>query len=53
MGNCLNVCSAVCALRIGDIFRGAFVFLLANVAVLGLIVLVPQLVLLIPNWLMD
>lgn len=53
VGNCLNVCSAVCALRIGDIFRGAFVFLLANVAVLGLIVLVPQLVLLIPNWLMD
>lgn len=53
VGNCLNVCSAVCALRIGDIFRGAFVFLLANVAVLGLIVLVPQLVLLIPDWLMD
>lgn len=53
VGNCLNVCSAVCGLKIGEIFRGAFLFLLANVIVLFLIVLFPQLVLWIPSFLGD
>jgi tripartite ATP-independent transporter DctM subunit len=53
VGNCLNVCSAVCGLKIGEIFRGAFLFLLANVAVLFLIVLFPQLVLWVPGLLTD
>ena len=53
VGNCLNVCSAVSGLRIGVIFRNASPFLLANVLVLVLIILVPQLVLWIPNYLMD
>lgn len=53
VGNCLNVCSAVSGLKIGEIFRGAFLFLLANVVVLFLIVLFPQLVLSIPNLLME
>ena len=53
VGNCLNVCSAVSGLKIGDIFRGAILFLLANVVVLFLIVLFPQLVLAIPELLMD
>lgn len=53
VGNCLNVCSAVSGLKIGAIFKGAFLFLLANVVVLFLIVLFPQLVLTIPDLLMD
>ena len=53
VGNCLNVCSAVSGLRIGTIFRGAALFLLANVMVLALIILFPQLVLWIPGALMD
>jgi tripartite ATP-independent transporter DctM subunit len=53
IGNCLNVCSAVSGLRIGVIFRGALLFLLANVVVLVLIILFPQLVLWIPDALMD
>ncbi|MGB6336390.1 MAG: TRAP transporter large permease, partial [Thermoanaerobaculia bacterium] len=53
VGNCLNVCSAVSGLRIGTIFRGAALFLGANVIVLVLITLFPQLVLWIPNALMD
>ena len=53
VGNCLNVCSAVCGLRIGDIFRGAAPFLLANVIVLALIVLIPNLVLWIPEAVME
>lgn len=53
VGNCLNVCAAVSDLPIGKIFQGAFLFLLANVTVLFLIVLFPQLVLGIPNWLME
>jgi TRAP-type C4-dicarboxylate transport system permease large subunit len=53
VGNCLNVCSAVSGLRIGVIFRGALLFLLANVVVLVLIILLPQLVLWIPGALMD
>ncbi len=53
VGNCLNVCSAVSGLRIGTIFRGAALFLGANVIVLVLITLFPQLVLWIPDALMD
>jgi len=53
IGNCLNVCSAVSGLGIGVIFRAALLFLLANVVVLALIVLLPQLVLWIPTALMD
>ena len=53
VGNCLNVCAAVSGLRIGEIFRGAFLFLLANVIVLCLIIFFPQLVLGIPAWLPD
>lgn len=53
VGNCLNVCSAVCELQIGEIFRGAALFLMANVVVLFAIVLAPPLVLWIPNALMD
>jgi len=53
VGNCLNVCAAVSGLRIGSIFRGAALFLLANVLVMSLLILFPQLVLWIPNSLMD
>ena len=53
VGNCLNVCSVVSGLPIGQIFRGAFLFLLANVVVLFLIIAFPQLVLAIPDWLPD
>lgn len=53
VGNCLNVCSAVSGLPIGVIFRNASPFLVANVLVLVLIILVPQLVLWIPDYLMD
>ena len=53
VGNCLNVCSAVSGLRIGTIFRGAALFLLANVVVLVLVVVFPQLVLWIPSLVMD
>lgn len=52
VGNCLNVCAAVSGLRIGAIFRGAALFLLANVAVMALIILLPQLVLWIPSYVM-
>ena len=53
VGNCLNVCSAVSGLKIGEIFYAAAFFLLANVVVLLLIVVFPQLVLGVPNLLMD
>ena len=53
VGNCLNVCSAVSGLQIGTIFRAGSVFLLANVMVLVLIILFPQLVMWVPNSMMD
>jgi tripartite ATP-independent transporter DctM subunit len=53
VGNCLNVCAAISDLPIGSIFRGAAYFLLANVIVLALIILVPQLVLWIPDQIMQ
>jgi tripartite ATP-independent transporter DctM subunit len=53
VGNCLNVCATISDLPIGTIFRGAAFFLLANVIVLSLIILMPQLVLWIPNQIMQ
>ncbi|MCY4543250.1 MAG: TRAP transporter large permease [Rhodobacteraceae bacterium] len=49
VGNCLNVCAAIARLGIGEIFVGAAPFLLANVIVLFLICLFPQLVLWVPS----
>ncbi len=49
VGNCLNVCAAICRMPIGKIFVGAAPFLLANVVVLILIAIFPQLVLWIPD----
>lgn len=49
VGNCLNVCAAITRLPIGKIFLGAAPFLSANVVVLILICLFPQLVLWIPS----
>ena len=49
VGNCLNVCAAISRLPIGKIFLGAAPFLMANVLVLILICLFPQLVLWIPG----
>jgi tripartite ATP-independent transporter DctM subunit len=49
VGNCLNVCSIVSGLRIGTIFRGAAVFLAANVLMLVLLTLFPALVLWLPE----
>ena len=48
VGNCLNVCAAISNLRIGEIFRGASPFLLANLITLILICLFPALVLWVP-----
>lgn len=53
VGNCLNVCAVISGLRIGTIFKGALPFLTANVLTLVLIVLIPGLVLWLPQWLMD
>lgn len=49
VGNCLNVAAAIARMGIGQIFLGAAPFLLANVAVLILICLFPQLVMWIPE----
>jgi TRAP-type C4-dicarboxylate transport system permease large subunit len=49
VGNCLNVCAAICRLPIGQIFLGAALFLMANVVVLGLLCVFPELVLWIPD----
>ena len=48
VGNCLNVCAAISNLRIGEIFRGASPFLLANLITLILICVFPALVLWVP-----
>ena len=53
VGNCLNVCALISGLRIGTIFNGAMPFLTANVLTLVLVVLLPGLVLWLPQWLMD
>ena len=49
VGNCLNVCAAISKLGIGEIFRGASPFLLANLITLILICLFPALVLWVPT----
>ncbi len=49
VGNCLNVCAAIARIGIGKIFLGAAPFLLANVVVLFLLCIFPQLVLWIPG----
>ena len=49
VGNCLNVAAAIARMGIGQIFLGAAPFLLANVLVLALLCLFPQLVLWIPE----
>lgn len=53
VGNCLNVCAAIARMGIGQIFLGAAPFLLANVLVLFLICLFPDLVMWIPNAVMN
>ena len=53
VGNCLNVCAAISKLGIGTIFRGAAPFLAANVAVMILITLFPDLVLWLPSFLLE
>ena len=52
VGNCLNVCSVVSGMKIGEIFKGALPFLTANVSTLVLITLFPDLVLWLPNAIM-
>lgn len=49
VGNCLNVCAAISKLGIGEIFRGASPFLLANLITLILVCLFPALVLWVPG----
>jgi tripartite ATP-independent transporter DctM subunit len=49
VGNCLNVCAAIARIGIGQIFLGAAPFLMANVLVLILMCIFPQLVLWIPS----
>ena len=49
VGNCLNVCSVIAKLSIGEVFRGAMPFLAANVATLLLISFFPELVLWLPS----
>lgn len=49
VGNCLNVCAAICRMPIGRIFLGAAPFLVANVMVLALLCIFPELVLWIPD----
>jgi tripartite ATP-independent transporter DctM subunit len=52
VGNCLNVCSAICRMGIGPIFVGALPFLAANVVIMVLCILFPALVLWLPSVLM-
>jgi TRAP-type C4-dicarboxylate transport system permease large subunit len=52
VGMCLNVCSAISGLSIVNIFRGAIPFLIANVLVLILISIFPELSIWLPNLLM-
>ena len=49
VGNCLNVCAAISGLGIGEIFKGAAPFLLANLLTLILISVFPALVLWVPT----
>ena len=49
VGNCLNVGAAVSQLSIGQVFRGAAPFLLANIVTLILISIFPAIVTWLPN----
>lgn len=53
VGNCLNVCSAISRMGIGPIFIGALPFLAANVGTMLLCILFPDLVMWLPNLLMN
>ncbi len=53
VGMCLNVCSAISAVRIGTIFKAALPFLIANLITLILIAYIPSLSLWLPSILMD
>ena len=53
VGNCLNVCAAISRLGIGKIFWGAAPFLAANVAVMLICTLFPEVVLWLPSVLME
>jgi tripartite ATP-independent transporter DctM subunit len=53
VGMCLNVCSAICKLQIGTIFKAAAPFLLANLITLILLTYIPALSLWLPALLMD
>ena len=52
VGNCLNVCSIITGLSIGQIFKGAAPFLIANIITLLLIVLFPNIVIWLPKIIM-
>jgi tripartite ATP-independent transporter DctM subunit len=53
VGNCLNVCSAISRMGIGPIFVGALPFLAANVGTMILCIIFPQLVMWLPDLLMN
>jgi tripartite ATP-independent transporter DctM subunit len=53
VGMCLNVCSAISKVRIGEIFKAALPFLIANLITLILITYIPALSLWLPAILMD
>lgn len=48
VGNCLNVGAAISRLSIGDVFRGAAPFLMANIVTLVLVSMFPQIVTWLP-----
>jgi len=52
VGNCLNVCSAIAKMSIGKIFIGAMPFLAANVLIMILCILLPEIVLWLPRFFM-
>jgi TRAP-type C4-dicarboxylate transport system permease large subunit len=53
VGMCLNVVSAISGLDIVKIFRAAIPFLIANLIILILVTLIPQISLWLPALLMD
>jgi len=52
VGNCLNVCSAISRMSIGKIFIGAMPFLAANVLIMILCIVFPEIVLWLPRFFM-
>ena len=53
VGNCLNVCSIITGISIGEIFKGAAPFLLANVLTLLLVIIFPEIVMWLPTIIMN